>query len=141
MALVTECFYNDVYFGEPVPTLDFQRLEARAEDSVLAYCRITAADAEALPEHIMIPLCKAICAQMEYLWEYGITTASFGREADGGFTVGKVSVHNGGSSTTAATGAKSIIAPAVIAYLEQTGLLGRQVVTAGMPPRMGWGWY
>lgn len=141
MALVSECFYNDTYFGEPIAALDLQRYEARAEDAVLAYCRMTAEEAEALPEAVLTLLCKAICAQMEYLWEYGITTASFGREADGGFTVGKVSVQNGGSSTTAATGARSMIAPAVIAYLEQTGLLGRQVVTAGMPPRMGWGWY
>lgn len=140
MALVTECFYNDVYFGEPVSTLDFQRLEARAEDTVLAYCRLSAADAETLPEHIMIPLCKAICAQMEYLAEYGVSVASFGQEAGGGFTVGKVSVQSG-SSASGKTGAQSIIAPGVMMYLEQTGLLGRQVETIGMPPRIGWGWY
>lgn len=141
MALVSECFYNDTYFGEPIAAIDLQRYEARAEDAVLAYCRITAEEAEALPEPVLTLLCKAICAQMEYLWEYGIATASFGKEAGGGFTTGKVSIHAGYQSSGEATGARSMIAPGVLAYLEQTGLLSRQVATAGMPPRQGWGWY
>lgn len=140
MALVAECFYNDVYFGEPIATADFQRYEARAEDAVLAFIQMTADKVEALPESVLTQVCKAICAQMEYYWEYGITVASFGKEAGGGFTTGKVSVSNGGTSA-AGSGARSMIAPAVLAYLEQTGLIGRQVATAGMPPRMGWGWY
>lgn len=140
MALVTECFYNDTYFGEPIATADIQRYEARAEDAVLAYIRMTAEEAEQLPEAVLTLVCKAICAQMEYLWEYGITVASFGQEAGGGFTTGKVSVHAGGGAQ-AETGTRSMIAPGVIAYLEQTGLLARQVETAGMPPRIGWGWY
>lgn len=139
MALVAECFYNDVYFGEPIATIDFQRYEARAEDAVLAFIRMTRDQAEALPEDILTLVCKAICAQMEYLWEYGASVASFGKEGDGGFTTGRVSVHAG--SRSEATGARSILAPGVMMYLEQTGLLGRQVATVGMPPRIGWRWF
>lgn len=140
MALVSECFYNETYFGEPIAVLDFPRYEARAEDSVLAFIRMTAADVEALPGDVQTCVYKAICAQMEYLAEYGLSVAAFGQEAGGGFTVGKVSVQSG-SSASGKTGAQSIIAPGVMMYLEQTGLLGRQVETIGMPPRIGWGWY
>ena len=80
---------------------------------------------------------KAICAQIEYLNEYGTGVAVYGKEAGGGFTVGKVSVNNG--SSTAAAGAKSMIAPAVYVYLERTGLLNPSVDT--MPEPWLWGWY
>lgn len=140
MALVTEDFYTNVYFGEPVATEDFPRYEARAEDAVTGYIMMTAEKVEVLPEDVQTLVKKAICAQVEYYWEYGITVATFGMEAGGGFTTGKVSIH-AGSGAKVETGTRSMIAPAVLAYLEQTGLLGRQVATAGMPPRQGWGWY
>lgn len=140
MALVTEDFYQNTYFGESIATEDFPRYEARAEESVLAFIMLSAEQVEFLPDDVQVLIKKAICAQVEYYWEYGITVATFGREAGGGFTTGKVSIHEG-SGSSAATGTRSMIAPAVLVYLEQTGLLGRQVATAGMPPRQGWGWY
>jgi hypothetical protein len=92
-----------------------------------------------LPEDTLTAVQKAICAQVEYFQEYGIGVAIYGKEAGGGFTVGKVSVNNG-SSTAAASGARSMIAPAVYVYLEQTGLLNPAVPVAGMPPQY-WGWW
>lgn len=140
MALVTEDFYKNEYYGEPIATEDFPRYESRAEDAVLGYIMLNATSVPCLPAGVQTLVKKAICAEIEYLWEYGITVLSFGQEAGGGFTTGKVSVH-AGNSANVETGARSMIAPAVLVYLEQTGLLGRQVETIGMPPRIGWGWY
>lgn len=137
MALVSYEYYSGTYYGEPVAEADFPRYEARAEDLILGLIRKTAEQAEALQVDTLTAVRKAICAQVEYLYEYGIGVASYGREAGGGFTVGKVSVNEG--SSAAASGARSMIAPAVYVYLEQTGLLDPAVPVSGMPAQY-WGW-
>lgn len=139
MALVTQAFYADTYLGEPIAAADFPRLDARAEDLVLGLIKKTEAQAEAIAAPVLLLIRKAICAQIEYLNEYGIGVAVYGKEAGGGFTVGKVSVHEG-SGDAAASGTRSMIAPAVYVYLEQTGLLYPGVPTSGMPSQ-AWGWW
>lgn len=139
MALVTLEYYQDTFLGEPVAADEFPRYELRAEELILSLIRMNETKAAALPEDTLTVVQKAICAQVEYFQEYGIGVAIYGKEAGGGFTVGKVSVNNG-SSTAAASGARSMIAPAVYVYLEQTGLLNPAVPVAGMPPQY-WGWW
>ena len=139
MALVTLEYYQDTFLGEPVTADEFPRYELRAEELILSLIRMNETKASALPEDTLTAVQKAICAQVEYFQEYGIGVAVYGKEAGGGFTVGKVSVNNG-SSTAAASGARSMIAPAVYVYLEQTGLLNPAVPVAGMPPQY-WGWW
>lgn len=139
MALVTLDYYQDTFLGEPVTADEFPRYELRAEELILSLIRMNETKAAALPEDTLTAVKKAICAQVEYFQEYGIGVAVYGKEAGGGFTVGKVSVNNG-SSTAAASGARSMIAPAVYVYLEQTGLLNPAVPVAGMPPQY-WGWW
>lgn len=139
MALVTLEYYQDTFLGEPVTADEFPRYELRAEELILSLIRMNETKAAALPEDTLTAVQKAICAQVEYFQEYGIGVAVYGKEAGGGFTVGKVSVNNG-SSTAAASGARSMIAPAVYVYLEQTGLLNPAVPVAGMPPQY-WGWW
>ena len=139
MALVTLEYYQDTFLGEPVAADEFPRYELRAEELILSLIRMNETKAAELPEDTLTAVQKAICAQIEYFQEYGIGVAIYGKEAGGGFTVGKVSVNNG-SSTAAASGARSMIAPAVYVYLEQTGLLNPAVPVAGMPPQY-WGWW
>ena len=139
MALVTLTFYQNTYLGETVATADFPRFDARAEDLILGLIKKTEAEALALPAATLLLVRKAVCAQIEYFNEYGINVSVYGKEAGGGFTVGKVSVNNG-SASAAATGAKSMIAPAVYVYLEQTGLLYPGIPTVGMPSQ-AWGWW
>lgn len=139
MALVTLEYYQDTFLGEPVAADEFPRYELRAEELILSLIRMNETKAAELPEDTLTAVQKAICAQVEYFQEYGIGVAIYGKEAGGGFTVGKVSVNNG-SSTVAASGARSMIAPAVYVYLEQTGLLNPAVPVAGMPPQY-WGWW
>ena len=139
MALVTIEYYQGTFLGEPIAAEDFPRYELRAEELILSLIRMNETKAAELPEDTLTAVQKAICAQVEYFQEYGIGVAIYGKEAGGGFTVGKVSVNNG-SSTAAASGARSMIAPAVYVYLEQTGLLNPAVPVAGMPPQY-WGWW
>jgi hypothetical protein len=139
VALVTLEYYQDTFLGEPVAADEFPRYELRAEELILSLIRMNETKAAELPEDTLTAVQKAICAQVEYFQEYGIGVAIYGKEAGGGFTVGKVSVNNG-SSTAAASGARSMIAPAVYVYLEQTGLLNPAVPVAGMPPQY-WGWW
>lgn len=142
MALVTLEYYQDTFLGESIAEDDFPRYELRAEELILGLINKTEEEAEALEEDLpawLTAIRKAICAQIEYFQEYGIGVAVYGKEAGGGFTVGRVSVNNG-SSTAAAAGARSMIAPAVYTYLERTGLLNPAVPVAGMPPQY-WGWF
>lgn len=139
MALVTLEYYSDTFLGEPVAADEFPRYELRAEELILSLIRMNETKAATLTGDTLTAVQKAICAQVEYFQEYGIGVAIYGKEAGGGFTVGKVSVNNG-SSTAAASGARSMIAPAVYVYLEQTGLLNPAVPVAGMPPQY-WGWW
>lgn len=139
MALVTYAFYSGTYYGEAIAEADFPKYDARAEDLILGLIKKTEDEAGALPAPVLLAVQKAICAQIEYFLEYGISVAVYGKEAGGGFTVGRVSVHEGSSSAGAATGARSMIAPAVYVYLEQTGLLNPAVPVQGMPAQY-WGW-
>jgi hypothetical protein len=138
VALVDYDYYTDTYMGEAITAEDFPRYEARAEDAILILINKTADEAALLPEAVLAAVDKAICAQIEYLYEYGLSISVYGKEAGGGFTVGKVSVNNGG--TTGAAGVKSMLAPAVYAYLEQTGLLNPQVDTGAEPWPATRGW-
>ena len=140
MGLVSYSEYKDQYLGEPVSQDDFPRYEARAEMLVLSVIKHTATQAASLPEAVLQAVKTAICAQIDYLYEYGVGVASYGKEAGGGFTVGKVSVNNGAASHAEA-GARSMIAPAVYVYLEQTGLLNPQVDTAPEPWPALRGWF
>lgn len=139
MALVTLDYYQNTYLGETVAAADFPRFELRAEELILGLIGKTETEASALPEALQTAVKKATCAQIEYFQEYGIGVAVYGKEAGGGFTVGKVSVNNG-NSAGAASGSKSMIAPAAISYLERTGLLYPAVPVVGMPAQY-WGWW
>lgn len=137
--LVDYDYYTNTYMGEPVAAVDFPRFEARAEGAILIVINKTADEAALLPEAVLIAVKNAICAQIDYYFEYGINVSVFGKEAGGGFTVGKVSVNNG--SSAAGAGSRSMIAPAVYAYLERTGLLNPQVDTAPEPWPATRGWF
>lgn len=139
MSLVTYNYYTQTYMGEPVLQADFPRYDARAEELILGLINKTETEVTELSADLQTAVRKAVCAQIEYFWEYGIDVAVYGKEAGGGFTVGRVSVNNG-SSSAAASGARSMIAPAVYTYLERTGLLNPAVSVVGMPPQY-WGWF
>lgn len=129
MAIVSYEYYTTSYMGEPISSEDFPRYDLRAESIIQQITKGATKGFENFPEDIKEAIQNAICAQIEYFNIYGLDVAISGRTG-GGFTVGKVSVTNGAQVKT---GASSIICPAAIGYLEQTGLLNPQVPTFDKP--------
>ena len=129
MAYATWEFYQSTWGGtEVTDEASFAPLCNRASDavdSVTGYVLQSIA-LNTLPQIIQTLVSKATCAQVDYLADNGIETSVSGSSATG-FTVGKVSV----SGET--SGATSMIAPAMMMYIEQTGLISRAVPAVGHP--------
>ena len=119
-------FYANVYHGEAGETA-FPALCARAED-VIAALTHWADFASIKSPMIQLLYKKAICAQVDFFSLNGVESLNDG--GNGGFTVGKVTVH-GKATTESAGGLAQNVAPMAKAYLEQTGLMNPQVSTFG----------
>lgn len=137
MAIVEYSYYSDTYLGEPIAVSDFPRAENRAERLITQITHGRAANYAALPAFQQNAIRDAICAQVEYYALNGVDISISG-ETSSGWTVGKVRVDGGNKNK--ATGAVSMVCPAAVAALEQTGLLNGQVPTLGMPPQAPWPW-
>lgn len=137
MAIVTYSYYTETYLGEAVAENDFPQMEAKAERLITQITHGRAANYAALPAFQQTAIQDAICAQIEYYALNGVDISIAG-ETSSGWTVGKVRVDGGNRNK--ATGAVSMVCPAAIAALEQTGLLNGQVATVGMPAQAAWPW-
>lgn len=124
MAYVTEQYYKDTFYGEPVNSADFPALCNRASEIVEEMCRyrlnsVTYLDmADAVQERIK----KAICAQIEYL------DANGGGDIDNGADLQSAGL--GKYNYTRSSGAsgstqQSIYSPRALRLLAPTGLLYR----------------
>lgn len=135
MAIVTYDYYTNVYFGEAVAECQFAQYLAKATQAVNLMTHGRASHYDVLPAVLQTAVQNAICAQISYYIANGLEISVNGNSA-GGWTVGKVRVDKGGSST--ATGARSMLCAAAYAELEQTGLLNPNVPVVGMPPYRPW---
>lgn len=138
MSAVDYAFYTDTYGGEEATEASFPALNLRAEDIVGMLTRwvITDETITDYPTQTQTLYKKAVCAQIDYFAVNGISslTASDGK----GFTVGKVTVHDSGTSAgTAKAGA--MLCPLALMYLEQSGLMGPQIPLGHDIPAWG-GW-
>ena len=128
MAIVDMAYYTTVYMGQEATDCDFPALESRAEDVIGAMTRwvVTPDTIAKYPPIVITLIKKAICAQVDYFAVNGLD--SIAGSTGVGFTVGKVSVNGKGGGELIRKGAMADhIAPMVIMYLEQTGLLNPQV--------------
>lgn len=120
-------YYSEQYVGEPLDEEAFPRYLRRAEeviDSITRYA-VKRKGLAAFDEFVQEQVKTATAAQIEYYAINGLEVATDGKLPES-FTVGKVSVTNGGGS--AGNGGRSnAVAPKVRAALEQTGLLNRGV--------------
>jgi hypothetical protein len=139
MAIVTYEYYTGTYMGETIAEIDFPKYEAKAERLIKQITHGRADNYDALPAFQQTAIQEAICGQIEYYELMGLDVSIAG-EMSSGWTVGKVRVDGGNAAK--ATGAMTMVSPAAIAALEQTGLLNPQVVTIGEPARVPypWGW-
>ena len=130
-AIVEYTFYSTVYMGTESDEVSFPALCSRACDVVGAFTRWI--DPNTLTEPALTLYKKAVCAEVDYFALNGFESVSGGN--DRGFTVGKVSVSGKSGSDLKATGAmRDHLAPLVVMYLEQTGLLNPAVPVVGGCP-------
>ena len=130
-AIVDYTFYRTVYMGTEADEVSFPALCSRACDVVGAFTRWI--DPNTLTEPALTLYKKAVCAEVDYFALNGFESVSGGN--DRGFTVGKVSVSGKSGSDLKATGAmRDHLAPLVVMYLEQTGLLNPAVPVVGGCP-------
>ena len=131
MGVVDYTFYSTVYMGTEADEVSFPALCSRACDVVGAFTRWI--DPNTLTEPALTLYKKAVCAEVDYFALNGFESVSGGN--DRGFTVGKVSVSGKSGSDLKATGAmRDHLAPLVVMYLEQTGLLNPAVPVVGGCP-------
>ena len=125
-AIVDYTYYTDTYKGSEADETSFPALNAHAERMIgaMAHWRVNEGNFGSLPSLIQTQYRLAVCSQIDFLAINGVDSVSGGD--NGGFTVGKVSVH--GKSSASAGGAMSAnISPAAVMYLEQTGLMNPAV--------------
>ena len=133
-AIVDYGYYATVYMGSEADEASFPALCARAMDIVGAMTRWI--DPETLTGLRLTLYKEAVCAQVDY---FAVNGADILSEDDGrGWTVGKVSISGKAGGTERRGALAENVAPMVIAYLEQTGLMGPQVETAVDMPFVGW---
>ena len=128
-AIVDYTYYSTGYMGREADETSFPALYAHAlrTVSVMTRWQVTEESFPELPEYAKEPVRLAICAQIDFLALNGLEVMSGGDT--GGFTVGKVTVQN--MKVGNGGGMSSSISPAVTHYLEQTGLMNRDVPAAG----------
>lgn len=130
-AIVDLNYYQQVYMGTEADQASFPALNAHASRIIDAMTRwkVNEETFSRLPSLVQTQYKLAICAQIDHLAINGIESVNSG--SNGGFTVGKVTVHEG--SKASGGGAMSAnVSPAAMLYLEQTGLL--------YPAVPAWGW-
>jgi hypothetical protein len=131
-AIVDFTYYYNVYMGKEADQTSFPALYAHASRMIAAMTRwqVNEDNFDRLPSLIQTQYKLAICSQIDFLAINGLDSVSGG--GNGGFTVGKVTVHEG--SKASAGGAMSAnISPAVMLYLEQSGLMNPAVPAWGWP--------
>jgi hypothetical protein len=129
-AIVDFTYYYNVYMGTEADQTSFPALYAHASRMIAAMTRwqVNEDNFGELPSLIQTMYQLAICSQVDYLAINGLDSVNGG--GGGGFTVGKVTVHEG--SKASAGGAMSAnISPAAVLYLEQSGLMNPAVPVWG----------
>lgn len=116
-------YYTDTYLGDSVSQEAFPQYLRRAQMAIGALIGW-----QAVPAQFQELFNEAVCLQIDYYADQGIIIAASG-STEASWTVGKVSVQAGRSSSASAARAVDTIAPGVIAMLERTGLLNPQVPT------------
>ena len=129
-AIVDFTYYYNVYMGKEADQTSFPALYAHASRMIAAMTRwqVSEDNFDQLPALVQTQYKLAICSQVDYLGINGLDSVNGG--GCDGFTVGKVTVHEG--SKASAGGAMSAnISPAAMLYLEQSGLMNPAVPVWG----------
>lgn len=123
-AIVDFAYYTDTYKGNEADETSFPALYAHASRivSVMTRWQVTEETFPEFPSIVKTQIQLAICSQIDFLAINGLDDMNSG-EGDGGFTVGKVTVHGNSNSSGKGGAMSAYISPAATMYLEQTGLM------------------
>lgn len=118
LAYEVKSYYDGVYMGEPIADEDFPRLQARAEDALMAatFGRLHGC----YPPSVNDAILRAWCAQIEWLHFNGIE-AALGSDGGSGFVVGHVTVY--GTSAKNNNGTTGGLCQRAVQMLAPTGLM------------------
>lgn len=138
MGVVDFTFYNDVYKGNEADQTSFPAFCARASDIVgaMAHWAVDETTISRLPAKTQELYRKAICAQIDFFALNGLEAVN--DAGNGGFTVGKVTVHGRQNDGGIGGSLAASIAPMAKMYLEQTGLTNPAVPCIDTPVVVGW---
>ena len=118
-------YYCHTYLGDSVSEDVFPQYLRRAQMAIGALIGW-----REVPDRWQEIFYEAVCTQIDYLADQGLTVAA-GGSTESGWTVGKVSVQASRSGSANASRAVDTIAPGAIALLERTGLLNPSVPVRG----------
>ncbi|MFI3206490.1 MAG: hypothetical protein R3Y33_04520 [Clostridia bacterium] len=112
-------FYSFVYLGQnfTVDSEDFETYESFASDDINSLTSWQIEDIDTLPENIATLIKKAVCTQIDYLYDNGITESNISSVG-----LGKFNYSKGNNGTQKAYDKR------VRRLLEPTGLLYRGVL-------------
>ncbi len=121
---ITQEYYTNYFYGEPVDPVDFPSLCERAEEIVeeMTMYRVTGLTFQAFPQDIQERVKKAVCAEIEYL------NANGGTDMDNGYDLQSAGLGKFNYTKASGTGGssrQSVYAPRSIRLLAPTGLLYR----------------
>ncbi len=130
--MIDFAYYTLEYRGQDADEASFPVFLAHARRIIDAMCRwqITDENLTTYPAIIQTMYRNAVCAQIDWFALNGLESVN--SSSDGGFTVGKVTVH--GATSVAKSGAMSMsVSPLAMMFLEQSGLLNPSVPVVGCP--------
>ena len=128
--MIDFAYYTLEYRGQDADEASFPVFLAHARRIIDAMCRwqITDENLTTYPAIIQTMYRNAVCAQVDWLALNGLE--SLNSSSDGGFTVGKVTVHSNYYSQKSGKMSNSI-SPLAMMFLEQSGLLNPSVPVVG----------
>lgn len=124
MAVVSYQYYTSTFLGDSVTSEQWAKYEKRAEDLIRSITH--GVEIDSLPEDSQDAYKAAICYQVDYFAEIGLSTALTGSTASS-YSIGRIRVENGSN----VKGAASMVSPAAISILTMSGLLFRGVAVRG----------
>lgn len=123
-AVVDFQYYSETYMGSEADSTSFPALYAHASRIICALTRwqVTDENFSEFPSIVQTQYKLAVCSQIDFLAINGVDEMNSG-EGNGGFTVGKVTVHGNSNGSGKGGAMSAYISPAAILYLEQSGLM------------------
>lgn len=123
MAYIDKVYYESTYQGVPIPADVFPRLSERASDIIDDLTGYKITDLSTMGAFIEKQVKKSAAAQTEYLFTSGGEEANHGNGNVTSANIGHFSYDDGNGANETLTREAQRTSPAVLGYLQPTGLL------------------